>query len=89
MNEFGNEKDSLINILKKCIHFSVRVLAILMTIIILLGVIDVGWMLYKKLMAPPQFVLTMNDILATFGAFMAVLIAIEIFVNITLYLRTM
>jgi uncharacterized membrane protein (DUF373 family) len=31
--------------------------------------------------------LTMSDILATFGAFMAVLIAIEIFVNICIYLR--
>ena len=31
--------------------------------------------------------LTINDILATFGAFMAVLIAIEIFVNIIVYLR--
>ena len=31
--------------------------------------------------------LTINDILATFGAFMAVLIAIEIFVNIIIYLR--
>jgi uncharacterized membrane protein (DUF373 family) len=32
-------------------------------------------------------VLSISDILATFGAFMAVLIAIEIFVNIVLYLR--
>ncbi len=30
--------------------------------------------------------LSISDILATFGAFLAVLIAIEIFVNITLYL---
>ena len=31
--------------------------------------------------------MTISDILATFGAFMAVLIAIEIFINITIYLR--
>lgn len=31
--------------------------------------------------------LQIADILATFGSFMAVLIAIEIFVNITIYLR--
>ena len=30
--------------------------------------------------------MTISDILATFGAFMAVLIAIEIFFNITIYL---
>jgi uncharacterized membrane protein (DUF373 family) len=38
-------------------------------------------------MEPPFFLLTINDILATFGAFMAVLIAIEIFINISVYLR--
>ena len=38
-------------------------------------------------MTPPFMMLTINDILATFGAFMAVLIAIEIFINITIYLR--
>ena len=32
-------------------------------------------------------ILSISDILATFGAFMAVLIAIEIFINITIYLR--
>jgi len=31
---------------------------------------------------------SISDILATFGAFLAVLIAIEIFINITLYLKT-
>lgn len=59
----------------------------MMTVIIVLGVADVGWTLYQKLLEPPRFILTISDILATFGAFMAVLIAIEIFENITLYLR--
>lgn len=44
-------------------------------------------MLYNRLSAPPFMLLNMNDILATFGAFMAVLVAIEIFINITLDLR--
>jgi len=69
------------------IHGSVRAFAIMMTAIIVLGVVDVGWTLYQKLLEPPRFILTISDILATFGAFMAVLIAIEIFENITLYLR--
>lgn len=34
----------------------------------------------------PYFLLEISDILATFGAFMAVLIAIEVFVNIVTYL---
>jgi uncharacterized membrane protein (DUF373 family) len=32
--------------------------------------------------------LQINDILATFGAFLAVLIAIEIFINISMYIST-
>lgn len=35
----------------------------------------------------PYYLIEISDILATFGAFMAVLIAIEIFINIVSYLR--
>jgi uncharacterized membrane protein (DUF373 family) len=87
MDEFYNPKEPLIKILRQIIHLAVRLLAILMTLVIIWGVIDVGWVLYKKLMAPPFMILSISDILATFGAFMAVLIAIEIFINITIYLR--
>jgi len=82
MDEFYNPKEPLIKILRQIIHLAVRLLAILMTLVIIWGVIDVGWVLYKKLMAPPFMILSISDILATFGAFMAVLIAIEIFINI-------
>lgn len=73
--------------LKWIIRVAVRVLALLMTMVIVMGVIDVVWVLYHKLINPPMFILQIDEILATFGAFMAVLIAIEIFVNITIYLR--
>lgn len=73
--------------LRHIIRLSVRVLAILMTFVIVWGVVDVVWVLYQRLLAPPYMLLEITDILATFGAFMAVLIAIEIFVNITIYLR--
>jgi len=82
-----NAKEPLIKYLQVIIHWSVRVLAILMVVVIVMGVVDVGWTLYQKLLSPPGYILTINDMLATFGAFMAVLIAIEIFINITVYLR--
>lgn len=69
------------------VKFLVRVLAVLMLFVILMGVVDVGWTVYQKLMTPPVFILTISDMLASFGAFMAVLIAIEILINITIYLR--
>lgn len=45
------------------------------------------YVLYSRISAHPYYLLNISDILATFGAFMAVLIAIEIFINISSYLR--
>jgi uncharacterized membrane protein (DUF373 family) len=58
-----------------------------MTLVIFWGIGDVIWVIYQRISQPPYLLLKINDILATFGAFLAVLIAIEIFLNITLYLR--
>lgn len=49
---------------------------------------DVVYVLYQHLVEPPFLLLSISDILATFGAFLVVLIAIEILVTITLYLKT-
>jgi uncharacterized membrane protein (DUF373 family) len=81
------ENSLLIEKLQLIIRYLVKVLAVLMTFVILMGVVDVGWTIFQKLIAKPVLILTVNDMLSTFGAFMAVLIAIEIFVNITIYLR--
>ena len=78
--------DAVVRAMNRITLFAVRVLAVLMTVLIVLGVADVVWVLYQKLMEPPLYLLSINDILATFGAFLAVLIAIEIFTNITMYL---
>jgi uncharacterized membrane protein (DUF373 family) len=79
--------DPLMNFLHKIIRQAVRVLAFLMVFVIIWGIWDVIYVLYKQLWTPPFLLLNISDILATFGAFMAVLIAIEIFMNISLYLR--
>lgn len=83
-SKFDRQLLSKLNLL---IRIAVRLLAILMVVVIIMGVVDVGWTLYQKLISPPVYILTISDMLATFGAFMAVLIAIEIFINITIYLR--
>lgn len=82
-----NKDDPFLWLLKKIIHLSLKTLALLMVVVIVFGVVDVGWTLYQRLLAAPTFILNIGDILATFGAFMVVLIAIEIFQNIILYLR--
>jgi uncharacterized membrane protein (DUF373 family) len=78
--------DPLIRTLHHVIRASIRVLAVLMTIVIVLGVVDVGYHLYDGLKSPPLLQLTVGEIFKIFGAFMVVLIAIEIFINIRLYL---
>lgn len=75
------------NLLNKIIRGAVRILAVLMVLVILWGIGDVIWVIYGHIVEPPYGILKINDILGTFGAFLAVLIAIEIFLNITLYLR--
>ncbi|WP_299198368.1 phosphate-starvation-inducible PsiE family protein [uncultured Amphritea sp.] len=82
-----NVDEPVIQHLYSVVKFCVRLLAFLMVFVILMGVVDVGWTIYEKMTAPPMFILTISDMLATFGAFMAVLIAIEILINITIYLR--
>ena len=83
----GGHKDPVIHVLHKIIRQAVRIVAVLMVIIIIWGILDILWVLYQRLREPPFFLLNISDILATFGAFIAVLIAIELFLNITLYLR--
>ena len=78
--------DPLIRSLHITIRICVKVLAVLMVLVIILGVADVCYVLYSRLSAPPAMLLSVSDIFKIFGAFMVVLIAIEIFINIRLYL---
>ena len=87
MAEFRADDEPLVRGLHWVIRMAVRVLAVLMTGVIVFGVADVCYVLYQRLMSEPVGFLEITDIFATFGAFMAVLIAIEIFVNIVSYLR--
>ena len=79
--------DPLIRMLAKSIRHAVRILAVMMVLVIWWGVADVAYVLFERISNHPYYLLNISDILATFGAFMAVLIAIEIFINISSYLR--
>ncbi len=81
-------EDSTIRFLHRIIRIAVKLLAVLMVLVIVWGIGDVIYVLYQRLIEPPFLLLQINDILATFGAFLAVLIAIEIFINISMYLST-
>ena len=79
--------EPFIRFLAASIRYAVRVLAVLMVMVIWWGVADVVFVLYSRVSTHPYYLLNISDIFATFGAFMVVLIAIEIFINIISYLR--
>lgn len=81
-------EDATIRFLHRIIRIAVKVLAILMVMVIVWGIGDVVFVLYQRVTEPPFMLLQISDLLATFGSFLAVLIAIEIFVNISMYLST-
>ena len=93
LHEPGHElhlkhEDTTIRALHRIIRIAVKILAVLMVMVIVWGIGDVIFVLYQRLKEAPFLLLQINDILATFGAFLAVLIAIEIFINISMYLST-
>ena len=59
-----------------------------MVFIIIFSIADVVYVFYQRLAAPPHFLLEVNDIFQIFGTVMVVLIAVEIFINVRLYLGT-
>lgn len=81
-------EDATIRHLHRIIRIAVKVLAVLMVMVIVWGLGDVIFVLYQRVTEPPFMLLQISDLLATFGSFLAVLIAIEIFVNISMYLST-
>jgi len=81
-----NERDPILRWLHRIMRLAAYVLAIAMVFVILVGVISVLHTIYLNLIQPPYFLIP--DIIKTFGAFLAVLIAYEIFSNIRLYIRS-
>jgi uncharacterized membrane protein (DUF373 family) len=81
-----DHSDQLLKVLHRTIRFAIKILAVLMVLVIFWSVADVVYVIYSKVIVPPYFLLDAEDILETFGAFMLVLIAVEIFINIRLYL---
>lgn len=81
-------EDPLIRKLHLIIRYAIKLLAVLMVLVIIWGVLDVIYVLYSKFVSPPLLLLDVSDIFVIFGAFMVVLIAVEIFINIRLYLGT-
>jgi uncharacterized membrane protein (DUF373 family) len=83
-NFIHNNPDPLIRYLNQLVVICVKCLAILMVLVIWIAFVDVVMNLYEQIVTPPLF--SIENLINTLGNFLAVLIAIEIFVNIIFYL---
>jgi uncharacterized membrane protein (DUF373 family) len=83
-----DEEDKFIHFLHIMIRLAVKALALLMMLTVLWCVADVMVVIYKEILSKPITILGKSEILHVFGAFMIVLIAVEIYINITLYIRS-
>ena len=81
------EDSRLTRTMSLIIRYVAKITAVIMVLVIIWGVADIVYVLYQRLKEPPFLLLEIKDILATFGAFMAVLIAIEIYHNLVLYVQ--
>lgn len=79
-------EDAIVRSCNKVIRYGVRFMSIIMVVVILFAIIDAGFTTYQELMSPPVYILEVSDLLVVFSAVLVVLIAIEIYSNITLYL---
>jgi uncharacterized membrane protein (DUF373 family) len=83
----ANVKDPIISYLNKAVVIAVKVLAVFMVVVIWLSLADVAVHLFMQVLAPPVGMFNVETVITTFGNFLVVLIAIEIYLNIIFYLK--
>lgn len=79
--------DPFVKFLTKIIGYNVRFLAALMVIVIIWSSLDVVVHVYRQLTFSKESIFNVESLISLLGAFLAVLIAIEIFLNIIFYLH--
>jgi len=65
----------------------VHVLIALMVLVILVAIVDLGWMVIEDILRPPFLVLEADGLLKIFGFFLLILIGVELLETIKAYLE--
>jgi uncharacterized membrane protein (DUF373 family) len=58
----------------------------MLALVVLLATIDLGWIILKDILAPPVLLLDVNELLELFGAFLLVMIGLELLDTVKIYL---
>lgn len=64
--------------LRKYKQALVKVLTVMMSFVLLLATVELGWIIIQDIISPPLILLDINELLDIFGLFMLVLIGIEL-----------
>jgi len=68
----------MIKYLNKFERIVIATLILMLAVVILLSVVELGWVLISDIMTPPVFILEIKELLELFGLFLLVLIGIEL-----------
>jgi uncharacterized membrane protein (DUF373 family) len=61
-------------------------LLLMLAIVVVLATIDLGWIILKGIQTPPVLLLEVDELLELFGAFLLVLIGVELLDTIKIYI---
>lgn len=76
--KYSHKGDAMIEAIKKFERAIVISLLVMMSLVVLLATIELGWIIIKDIITPPLFLLEINELFEIFGLFMLVLIGIEL-----------
>ena len=77
----------MLEYLKKFERIIISALIVMMTTVVFLATVELGWIIIKDIMTPPVFLLEIVELLEIFGLFLLVLIGIELLEMIKIYLE--
>lgn len=77
----------MLEYLKKFERIIISALIVMMTTVVFLSAVELGWIIIKDIMTPPVFLLEIVELLEIFGLFLLVLIGIELLEMIKIYLE--
>ncbi|GBE04433.1 MAG TPA: phosphate-starvation-inducible E-like protein [Nitrospirae bacterium] len=77
----------MLEYLKKFERIIITALIVMMTTVVFLSTVELGWIIIKDIMTPPVLLLQIAELLEIFGLFLLVLIGIELLEMIKIYLQ--
>ena len=76
----------MLKILSKFEYVLNGTLLFMLAFVVLLATIDLGWIIVKDILTPPLFLLEVDELLELFGAFLLVLVGMELLNMVKAYI---